>query len=271
METSNQLRLPYLPRRIEVAREQSGLLQADLAAKLGLNDRQTVAQMESGQRRVSPEELVALMKATGKDLEFFTDPFLLVGEGAFSYRASGIKASAVDAFEERAGRWIALWRHLGERRGEVPAALRPRLALNNKSPYEEAQLAGEAVAQELKLGRVPAEKLAGAIETNLQILVLHVNMPPGVSGIAVKVPTGDAILINRNESSGRRAFDLAHELFHVLTWDALPPARVDRRNPTKYNEKRTEQLADNFAADLLMPAAEIGQRWEEAPSQGSFP
>ena len=266
MEPSDQLRLPYLPRRIEVAREQSGLHQADLAKKLGLNDRQTIAQMESGQRRVSPDELVALMEATGKDFEFFTDPFLLVGEGAFSYRASGIKESTVDSFEERAGRWIALWRHLGIRREEVPTALRRGLALNNRSLYEDAQLAGEAVAQELKLGKVPAQKLVEAIESTLNILVLHVDMPSGVSGVAVKVPTGDAILINRHESSGRRAFDLAHELFHVLTWDAMPPARVDRQNPTGYKEKRIEQLADNFAAALLMPASEIKLRWEKRAS-----
>ena len=38
---------------------------------------------------------------------------------------------------------------------------------------------------------------------------------------------GATILVNRHEPRGRRSFDLAHELFHVLTWDAMPPERIE--------------------------------------------
>ncbi len=237
--------------------------QAELSATLGFKDRQTLSAIEAGQRRVSPEELVAIAKATGKELEFFTDPFRLVGEGAFSYRAAGAGTKALNTFEERVGGWLALWRELGEARGETPSLLRPRLAINERSTFEEAQTAGEAVGQELKVGDVPAEKLVKAIEERFQLLVLKVDMPTGVSGAAVQLSTGDAILINRMEPPGRQAFDLAHELFHVLTWDALPPERVDRLKPTGYKQKRTEQLADNFAAALLMPKTELQPKWDK--------
>jgi hypothetical protein len=49
---------------------------------------------------------------------------------------------------------------------------------------------------------------------------------PGVSGAACHVPELNAILINRNESPDRRRADLAHELFRILTWDAMKPERV---------------------------------------------
>lgn len=253
----------HLPRRIIIAREQGNLSQADLSKRLGFKDRQTLAAIEAGQRRVTAEEMVAIAEATGQDLEFFTDPFRLVGEGAFSYRASGTQTKALDVFEEQAGRWLALWRQLGECRGESPSLLRPRLAINEHSTFEDAQAAGEAVGRELQLGNVPAEKLIAALEEKFKLLVLAVDMPKGVSGAAVQLASGDAILINRTESSGRKNFDLAHELFHVLTWDALPPERVDRENPTGYKQRRTEQLADNFAAALLMPAVELKPRWEK--------
>ena len=255
--------LSHLPRRIIVAREKGGLSQADLSKRLGFRDRQTLAAIEAGQRRVTAEELVTIAEATGRDLEFFTDPFRLVGEGAFSYRASGTQTKALDAFEEQAGRWLALWRQLGECRGESPSPLRSRLAINERSTFEDAQAAGEAVGRELQLGSVPAEKLAAALEEKFKLLVLTVDMPKGVSGAAVQLASGDAILINRAESPGRKHFDLAHELFHVLTWDALPPERVDRENPTGYKQKRAEQLADNFAAALLMPEEELKPRWEK--------
>ena len=72
------------------------------------------------------------------------------------------------------------------------------------------------------------------------------------------MPDFTCILINRNEPAVRRVFDLAHELFHALTWEAMPPRPVesntlDSRGSGKRN--RIEQLADNFAASLLMPSA----------------
>lgn len=260
----------HLPRRITVAREKLKLSQAELAKRLGFKDRQTLTAIEAGQRRVSAEELVAIAEATGQDLDFFTDPYRLVGEGAFSYRAADTEEAALNTFEERAGNWLALWRQLGQSRGETASVLRSRLAINEHSTFEDAQAAGEAVGRELQLGDIPAEKLVSALERKFNLLVLEVDMPKGVSGAAVQLATGDAILINRTESPGRKAFDLAHELFHVLTWDALPPERVDRQNPTGYKQKRTEQLADNFAGALLMPGAELKPRWEKLRTQSSL-
>ncbi|WP_431261837.1 ImmA/IrrE family metallo-endopeptidase [Roseateles chitinivorans] len=65
----------------------------------------------------------------------------------------------------------------------------------------------------------------------------------------------EVIVINRQEPLGRRNFDLAHELFHALTWDALKPLHREdpEEKPTGKRIKRIEQLADNFAAGLLMP------------------
>ena len=48
----------------------------------GFNDRQTVSAIETGLRRVTAEELVLAVERLGAPLEYFTDPFLLVGEGA---------------------------------------------------------------------------------------------------------------------------------------------------------------------------------------------
>ena len=171
---------PHFPRRIIVAREKRGLSQADLSKHVGFKDRQTLGAIESGQRNVTAEELVAIAEATGQELDFFTDPFRLVGEGDFSFRASGTQTKALDAFEEQAGRWLALWRQLGESRGESPSLLRPRLAINEHSTFEDAQAAGEAVGHRLQLGDVPAGKLVAALENKFELLVLEVDMPKGV-------------------------------------------------------------------------------------------
>ncbi len=61
------------------------------------------------------------------------------------------------------------------------------------------------------------------------------------------------MVINRHEVSGRRHFDLAHELFHILTWDAMPPEHAEEA--VEVSRNRIEQLANSFASAVLMPAA----------------
>lgn len=257
-----------IAQRVRSARERAGLTQAQLCERLGFKDRQTLSAIEAGQRKVTADELVRLINATGLDLDFFTDPLRLVGEGRFSFRARGASDAALDTFEEQAGRWIATWRELGRMQKASTTPLRPRLTLDVSSTFEQAQATGEALASEWTLGDFPALRLPEAVESKLEVLVLFVDMPAGVSGAACQLPPHDAILVNRQEREGRRNFDLAHEVFHVLTWDSLPPRRVDRDNPSGYKDKRTEQFADNFAGALLMPAEAVRRRWE-ARAQGS--
>ena len=99
---------------------------------------------------------------------------------------------------------------------------------------------------------VPAVRLADVMERELGILVLMVDASDGISGAACRLPELDTVLIARREVDGRRHFDLAHELFHILTWDTMPPEHSEEARETGGN--RVEQLANNFAAAVLMPA-----------------
>ena len=117
--------------------------------------------------------------------------------------------------------------------------------------------AGERFATDFELGAVPAEALPEAMEQELGILVLMVDAIDGVSGAACRLPDLDVVLINRHEVAGRRNFDLAHELFHILTWDAMPPEHLEEATET--SKIRVEQLANSFASALLMPEASLRQ------------
>ena len=120
---------------------------------------------------------------------------------------------------------------------------------------DEAAAAGERFAREFKLGDVPAARLAEVMEREFGIIVLMVDPIDGVSGAACRLPELDVVLINRREIPGRRHFDLAHELFHLLTWDAMPPEHVEEIAPK--SRTRVEQLADSFASAMLKPAADL--------------
>ena len=130
--------------------------------------------------------------------------------------------------------------------------MRRALGLNRLSRFEDAMDAGERFVSELGLGPVPALRLAAAMEEELRILVLMVDALEGISGAACRLPELDAVLIARREVAGRHNLDLAHELFHILTWDAMPPEHVE--SASDFGGNRVEQLANNFAAAVLMPA-----------------
>ncbi|MCP4304898.1 MAG: ImmA/IrrE family metallo-endopeptidase [bacterium] len=241
--------------RIKAAREESRLSQDALAGRFGFKDRQTLSAIETGERRVSAEELVRAVTIFDKPLEFFTDPFRLVGEGRFNWRHTEVGLPRLNSYERSAGRWIAAFREIAPQVGRDAPLMRRTLNLTRRSSFEDAMAAGERFAVDFDLGRVPGLRLAETMERDLSILVLMVDAFEGISGAACRLPALDVVLINRHEAPGRRHFDLAHELFHILTWEEMPPAHEEAATVTGGN--RVEQLANNFASALLMPQVSL--------------
>ena len=252
-----------LARRLRWYRENRGLTQAQVAAAMGFKDRQILAAVEAGDRRVSPEELVRATNVLGVELEDLLDPFRLVGEGDFSFRTEPEAEPAdVEDFAGRASRWIATYRELSRQEGIALRPLTQKLDIRRDSSFEQVQASAESLWKQWSLGDIPALVLEEAATRELGVVVLHVEAPKGISGAASQLPGLRTILINRRESRGRRMFDLAHELFHILTWDAMPPERVESREIKASKGNRVEQLASNFASALLMPEAVVSANWQ---------
>ncbi|MDF2235102.1 XRE family transcriptional regulator [Albimonas sp. CAU 1670] len=249
--------------RIKALREERKLSQDDLARVFGFKDRQTVSAIETGERRVTADELLLAVEKLGAPLDYFTDPFLLVGEGRFSWRQTNVGLGVLGAYERSAGRWIAAFRSIAPQVGRASPLLRRALGLTRHSRFEDAMEAGERFAAEFDLGDVPAQRLTDVMERELGILLLMVDAFEGISGAACRLPELDVVLINRHEVAGRRHFDLAHELFHILTWDAMPPEHSEESKEVGGN--RVEQLANNFASAVLMPKAALARygEWTE--------
>ncbi len=241
--------------RLKALREERKLSQDDLARLFGFNDRQTVSAIETGARRVTATELVLAVERLDTPLEYFTDPFRLVGEGRFSWRQTGGGADQLSQYERDAGRWIAAFRALAPRVGYELPLMRRALGLTRHSRFEDAMVAGERFVDEFGLGEAPATRLVEVMERELGILVLMIDAYRGISGAACRLPELDTVIIARHEVEGRRHIDLAHELFHILTWDAMPPEHSEEVRETGGN--RVERLANNFGAAVLMPASTL--------------
>mgnify|MGYP001766816548 FL=1 len=250
--------------RVKAAREAKGWTQDQLTQGLGLNDRQSVSDIENGKRALKPDEMLALSDLLDRDIEFFIDPFAVAGEAQFSWRAAPeVPEDSLDGFELKAGQWIGLLRWLREQQDSRASVLKRALRLSAQSSYEDAQERAESLVAELDLGVIPAEGLIDKIERELDIPVLFVDTVDAddgqsISGATCHLEEMGVILINRNESEARRFFDLAHELFHALTWDAMKPDHRESNSVEDRNKgKRIEQLANSFAAALLMPRASL--------------
>ena len=250
--------------RVKAAREGAGWTQDRLAKAMDLKDRQSVSDIENGKRALKPDELVLLTDTLDRELDFFLNPFQVAGEAQFSWRASpGLAEDSLDGFELRAGQWIGLLRWLRENEQDRSNPLKHTLRLTTQSSYKDAIVRAESLVEALDLGVVPAERLAEKIEQELDIPVLYVDTietPEGdsISGATCHLQDMSMILINRNEPEARRFFDLAHELFHALTWDAMKPDHRESNSVEDWAKgKRIERLANNFAAALLMPQASL--------------
>ena len=249
-----------ISKRIKALRIERNLTQGDLARILGFNDRQTISAIETGSRRVTADELMNLAEKLSVPMEYFIDPFMLAGEGQFSWRHTYMKSTQLQTYERDASRLIATFRTLAPQVQHKLPLFRFELPLHRNSSYEEAAIAGERFAEYFKLGEVPAKRLMQIMENKLGVLILLVDLGKFVSGVVCRLPELDSVLINRHEVSGRRNFTLAHELFHILTWNMLPP---------NVRNKRVEQLSDNFAGAMLMPEASLARfgNWSELAGQ----
>lgn len=243
---------PLIGLRLRAMREEQKVNQSRVAELLGLADHQIVSNIEKGERRAKAEELGILIDHFGLDPDYFTDPFRLVGEGEFSWRQTECSTAVLKSYQASAGRWLAAYRSLSATGDRPGPAERRSLRLWVNSTYEQAQAEGERIVRDYKMGDVPALELPRVMEDEFGILVLMVDMDDGISGAACRLPELDAVLVNRRENKGRRNFDLAHEFFHILTWDTMPPKPTE--TVVEKGGNRVEQLANAFARALLMPS-----------------
>ena len=125
--------------------------------------------------------------------------------------------------------------------------------------FDKIESMAEDLSNEMKLGSRPACSLRKILEEKYNIKIFYYDL--GISGSASSAvgKFGYAILINSSEPVWRRNFDLAHELFHILTWSIFKHEDVHRNDGTK---SIVEQWADAFAASLLLPQVEVSREFK---------
>lgn len=258
--------------RLKVEREALNLTLQYVAGQIGFNNYQTLSSIESGERPARAWELMKLAQLYRRSMEFFLRPeepeqqkqHVLWREPAQTEKTALVERKFLNLYEN--------FSKLKELAGETESSnITFPIAADASNLRKEQFRYVEKLADEyrrlLDLGGRPACALSSALENQLGILVLYLDLEDGGSAAATSGPTGQAILINSSDIPWRRNYDLAHEFFHLATWTIFSETEIyDKQG----NKSLPEQLADAFASALLLPSEKVREEWESRVTDGKI-
>lgn len=241
----------HLAENIRDRREQLGLTQAQLAKRAGFNAPQIVSSIERNEREVKATELAAIARALHCDLmDLFADDHDHVEAPIVAWRERPTAGA-----EDQAARFLQLceWYSLAEQWAheendcDLPDAPPPR----GVPTVSWARSIAEQVRDALGLGSLPAASLYQTLEERCGVKIFYFDDLIG-SAACARGEFGAGVALNASEVPWRRNFSLAHELFHLVTWDYLGPEPDDT---DAIWSSHIETLANAFASSLLLPEA----------------
>ena len=235
--------------RIRSLRKKLGITQQALAERVGFSAYQIVSEIERGGRDVKAWELVRIADALHTEVRY-----LIAGSEPApahvlwrDYPEEG--ATEMEAqFLKRCKQYHELESLLGIKpKRDLPVVeLKPETA-----SYGDARLVARDVANTLDLGGRPAASLVAILEGDYSVKIWYEDLERAGSAASAVGDFGYGILMHGKQAPWRRNFSFAHELFHLVTRTTISKESVgDNQSLTD----KVERLADEFAANLLLPA-----------------
>jgi len=255
--------------RIRKERKNMGLKLKDLAREIGFNNYQTLSSIEKGEREIRVAELDKIAKVLG-----LTVSYLLGETEKMEDRILWRKCtddSKCKKFENELKTFCSNYKKLCELVNykyekfipPEPEKLQKEIYSDD---YEFAGSLAKEYRKKLELGRYPGNNLIDALEEE-NILIFCRDLGDFGSAASLVGDFGAAVLLNRKDMPWRRTFDIAHELFHLITWNIYPSEEV-------YDDERgksgPEKYADTFASFILLPEESLREEIEKRIESGKI-
>lgn len=240
-------------KKIRSEREKLGITLKELSEELGFQNYQTLSSIEKGKRQIKVSELNTIAKALGVTVVYLLGEEIL-SENKVLWRKC-IDEAKCRKLENELKKFCSNFKKLSELIDHkyekfVPPSPQKLQKEIYRDDYEFAKSIAEDYLLALNLGKYPGNNLIYALQEK-NILIFCKDLGSGGSSASVVGDFGAAILLNKKDTPWRRTFDIAHELFHLITWYVYPPEEVyDDEDRGKSN---AEKYADAFAASLLLP------------------
>ncbi|ODS32999.1 MAG: helix-turn-helix protein [Candidatus Scalindua rubra] len=238
--------------QLKVARESLGLTLIEAAKRLGFPNYQTLMKIEEGKREVKASELSKFSRV------YFCSIGKLLGEKEFSLGNVFLWRELQQVMKKKKIEAEILYRceqyHLLEKCLNLKAKKGfIEVSIDDISTNNDISTLAERVSELLALGSRPAFTLQKVLEQDYSVKILFYPIPFGSAVSTVNPDYGTVIVINTDEAPWRRNYDLAHELFHLITWKAV--SLKDLEDQTYFVD--IEKKANRFASILLLPGKEV--------------
>jgi len=244
--------------RLRAARNRIGLTLAQVSEKTDIGT-SSLSEFENGKRDPSSAQLVRLAKAFHVPVGYFYGEVELTAEKVL-WRHKPDSPTVEDA-EARFVELCRWYRNLEEWAGETSRVALPQFTVpNGELSRRDVMKLAERCRNALELGNHPAMTLLAALEDSAGVKVFHHPLGPDGNAASAVGEFGMAVLLNSDNGPRQRTFDLAHELYHLLTWQS--------RNNRDVSEANEEITADRFAAHLLVPLSRLAEDMEPILRKG---
>lgn len=253
-EEAKAIRGQFAPHRLRMARELVDLSQGDLGVEIGVSAA-AVSQYERGAAIPTGDSIVAFARRLAVPVEFFSVPD--TGADTPAFFRSLRSAPAVE--RKRARHLTQLIHEVArdlERDVRLPSIDVPRHPVDPEAGKAGAVLAARAaraVREDWAISPGPIDNMVRQVERHGIVVARPQSGHARID--AFSVPFSDRPVIVMSAVKGKRdrsRFDVAHELGHLVMHE-----------PDQSTTRQIEKQADAFAAEFLMPAADIR---EELPN-----
>jgi Zn-dependent peptidase ImmA (M78 family)/DNA-binding XRE family transcriptional regulator len=230
--------------RIRRVRESVGLSQQELAKRIGYSSSATISHFESGERKISILDLQQIAQTLGLPTDYFLrDEAPYQGIESFRLRAHAIRPAARET--------VLAFLTFAQKHSRPLKKMPPRV--ENLRPGK----AAERILVDLDIKEPPVSPRDVAVR--LGVPVFEWELTDEISGIFISYQNQFCIGVNEAHPRVRQRFSVAHEIGH-LVYDRSQSLFLDFTEVSmtadldKLQDAKAETRANQFAADLLMPA-----------------
>ena len=238
---------------LKEVRKSLGLTLVIAAKKLGFPNYQTLKSIEDGGREIKAPELLKFSKV------YFVSISKLLGEkeiqlgNTFLWRKPPQVKSKKQIEAEisyRCEQYNLLEKLLNLKAKRIQLF---NVTIDDISSNNDVDNLSERFCNSLSLGCRPAYTLQKVLEQDFGVKILFETLPEGSAVSIVPSEFGAVVVINADEAPWRRNYDLAHELFHLVTWKIV--SEKDSKDQNFFAD--IEKKAERFASILLLPEKEV--------------
>jgi Zn-dependent peptidase ImmA (M78 family)/DNA-binding XRE family transcriptional regulator len=253
--------------RIAEARKRLKMKQEVLAEKAGFSSHQIISQIETGKRDVKAWELSTLARVLCVEMSD-----LLKSEESKQHPLVLWRQQPLDDIETIEANFLRRCEQYGRVEqlcGKKNKDEIPQISINPSTIcYRDAERIAYDIRSQMRLGARPASAIERALEELWNVKIWYMPLEDGSAASTIG-DFGPAILMNENEAPWRRNSNFAHELFHLITWDSLPPQELQEDEELWL---RIEKIAQAFASYLLLPAEEVSWAFNDRldPEDGAI-